>query len=232
MTSPMNLEEVMTILESEGTEQAQKIYRRHGAAGPVFGVSFAVINKLAKKIKINHDLALELWATGNHDARQLAAKIVDPAAMTLTSARSWIKGASDYMTVGAVAGVVAASPHARRLSEEWRGKRDEWVASAGWLIVAFSAENPEVFTAAELNDLLSQIEAEIHDRPNRVRHEMNQCLITIALRSKSLQKRAVATARRIGPVVVDHGETGCKTPEAVGYIEKTVAHRERKLAAG
>lgn len=227
----MTFDEVMASLESQGTEQARKIYRRHGATGPVFGVSFAVINKLAKKIKIDHLLALELWATGNHDARQLAAKIVDPSALTLGAARSWQKTAADYPTVGAVAGVVSASPHARRLSDEWRDKRDEWTASTGWLIVAFSAENPDVFTVAELNVLLAQIEAEIHDRPNRVRHEMNQAVITIALRSKTLQKRAIATARRIGPVVVDHGVTGCKTPEAVGYIEKTVAHREHKLVA-
>ncbi len=224
------LDEVMATLESEGTEQARKIYRRHGATGPVFGVSFAVINKLAKKIKVDHVLALELWATGNHDARQLAAKIVDPDALTLGAARSWLRSADDYVAVGAVAGVVAASPHARRLSDEWRDKRDEWVASTGWLIVAFSAENPDVFTVAELNSLLTQIEAEVHDRPNRVRHEMNQAIITIALRSKNLQKRAVAVAGRIGPVVVDHGETGCKTPDAVPYIEKTVAHREKKLA--
>ncbi len=227
----MTFDEVMATLESQGTEQARTIYRRHGATGPVFGVSFAVINKLARRIKIDHPLALELWATGNHDARQLAAKIVDPATLTLRAARSWLNGADDYMTVGAVAGVVAASPHARRLSDEWRDKRDEWTASTGWLIVAFSAENPRVFTAADLTTLLAQIASEIHDRPNRVRHEMNQAVITIALRSKPLQKRALAAARRIGPVEVDHGETGCKTPEAIGYIEKTVAHRERKLAA-
>ena len=37
-----------------------------------------------------------------------------------------------------------------------------------------------------------------------------------------------AAARRIGTVEVDHGETGCKTPDAEPYIKKTLAHRKKK----
>ena len=35
-------------------------------------------------------------------------------------------------------------------------------------------------------------------------------------------------AKRIGKVEVDHGETGCKTQDAVTYIQKAKAHRARK----
>ena len=37
---------------------------------------------------------------------------------------------------------------------------------------------------------------------------------------------ALAAAKRIGTVEVDHGETGCQTPDAGPYIRKTVAHRK------
>jgi hypothetical protein len=30
----------------------------------------------------------------------------------------------------------------------------------------------------------------------------------------------LAAAARIGPVEVDHGETGCKTPDAAAYIKR------------
>lgn len=43
------------------------------------------------------------------------------------------------------------------------------------------------------------------------------------MRTPKLEKIAIAAAVRIGPVEVDHGETACKAPEAVSYIEKTVA---------
>ena len=57
---------------------------------------------------------------------------------------------------------------------------------------------------------------------------MNGALIGIGLRSAGREKKAVAVARRIGVVEVDHGETGCKTPDAAGYIAKTKAHRAKR----
>ena len=52
-------------------------------------------------------------------------------------------------------------------------------------------------------------------------------MIAIDLRPK-LQKKAIAAAKRIGKVEVDHGETGCKTPDAASYIAKTVEYRKKK----
>ncbi|MEZ5405685.1 MAG: hypothetical protein R3F23_05755 [Verrucomicrobiia bacterium] len=43
-----------------------------------------------------------------------------------------------------------------------------------------------------------------------------------------IRKSAKTVAKGIGKVVVDHGETGCKTPDAVSYIEKIKAWRNRK----
>ena len=57
---------------------------------------------------------------------------------------------------------------------------------------------------------------------------MNNALINVGVRNSKLQKKAIAAARRIGEVDVDHGETGCKTPDAVAYIKKTVAHNNKK----
>jgi len=38
----------------------------------------------------------------------------------------------------------------------------------------------------------------------------------------------LAAAKRIGKVEVDHGETGCKTPDAAAYIRKVLDHRRKK----
>ena len=218
----------MLELEAAGTEQTRRTYARHGVTTPMFGVSYAVLRKLQKRIGTDHELALDLWATGNHDARVLACEVVDRARMTVRLADSWVRDADCYVIAGAVAGAVAASPVARSRSDAWRDRTGEWVASAGWGIVAGTAEDDTIWTTAELRALLHQIEAEIHERPDRVRHEMNGALIAIALRDGNLRRQATATARRIGPLHVDHGETSCTTPDAVDYIERTVAHRSRR----
>jgi hypothetical protein len=74
---------------------------------------------------------------------------------------------------------------------------------------------------------LEMIERGIHSAKNRVRAAMNGALIGIGMRNSRLEKKALAAAARIGRVEVDHGETGCKTPDAAAYIRKAAARKKR-----
>ena len=225
-----NFSAVMAQLEAVGTAQNRKIYARHGAAEPMFGVSYANLGKIAKPIKTNHALAVELWDSGNHDARVLALRVADPAAVGESLAGRWLRDVDNYILAEGLGGLCAQSPHARELSDAWRDRSGEWEASTGWFIVTCTAEDPGVWSIEELRGLLGQIEVEIGQRPNRVRHEMNGALITMALRDGNLRRSVIAAAARIGQVKVDHGQTGCKTPEVAPYVERTLAHRAAKAA--
>jgi hypothetical protein len=57
---------------------------------------------------------------------------------------------------------------------------------------------------------------------------MNSALISIGIRNDRMEKLAIAAAKRIGPVEVDHGETDCKTPDAEDYIKKARARTKKK----
>ncbi len=225
-----NVSAVMAELEAVGTAQNRKVYARHGAAEPMFGVSYAELGRIAKPIKTNHPLAVDLWDTGNHDARVLALRVADEAAVDEPLASRWLRDVDNYILAEGLGGLCAQTPHARALSYSWRDRPDEWPASVGWFIVMCTAEDPEVWSVGELRGLMGQIEAEIDERPNRVRHEMNGALIVMALRDGNLRRSVLAAARRIGAVQVDHGQTGCKTPEVAPYVERTLAHRAAKAA--
>ena len=225
-----DLGSVMEQLEAAGTAQNRKVYARHGAAEPMFGVSYAALDKVAKPIKTDHGLAQELWATGNHDARVLALRVADPSVLDESLARRWLASVDNYILAEGLGGLCAQTSYARALSDSWRDDPSEWPASVGWFIVTCSAEDPGVWSLEELHGLLAQIEAEIGERPNRVRHEMNGAMIVMALRDASLREAVLAAAGRIGPVRVDHGQTGCKTPEVAPYVERTLAHRAAKAA--
>ena len=73
----MTLQEVMTELEAYGNPQTKKTLIPHGAKEPFFGVKVADLKKILKKTKKNHDLSLELYATGNSDAMYLAGLMAD-----------------------------------------------------------------------------------------------------------------------------------------------------------
>ena len=224
----MELTEVMEELEAMGTEQNRKVYPRHGARFPMFGVSFANLGALQKRIKTDHALAMALWQTGNHDARMLACRIADPAAVSVSDANEMAKACDNYVVAESFAGMLSDAPIAHGRGARWRDRKDEWIASAGWAITASLALKEQV-SAGEGRALLDQIEAEISTRPNRVRHEMNQVVIALGLLPE-LHDRALEVAAAISPVDVDHGETSCQTPDAAAYIERTLAHRAKMAA--
>ncbi len=226
----MTCTEAMARLKMLGTAQNRKVYGRHGAIGPMFGVSYANLSKLQNRIKVDHGLALGLWATKNHDARVLATKIADPARLTVSQAEAWVKDCGDHVITAALAGLVARSPIAQKRMEKWTRSRDEWVSATGWSVLSYLAGEGSSLSSAYLAPLIGIIEKKIHAAPNRTRYSMNNALISIGALSPALQKKAMAAAGRIGKVKVDHGETGCKTPDAAGYILKTVAHRKKKAS--
>jgi 3-methyladenine DNA glycosylase AlkD len=60
----MILAEAMSRLAALGSEKMRQMNARNGAGDSQFGVKMGDIRNIAKEIKSDHKLALELWATG------------------------------------------------------------------------------------------------------------------------------------------------------------------------
>lgn len=219
--------EVLQELKSLGNEQTRKTYKRHGVGDKQFGVSYSNLGKLQKKIKTDHNLAGKLWASGVHDAQILATMIADPGKMTAKEIDTWSKSLSNYVLTGAVAGLVGKTFLARQKAAQWSKSKEEWLGSAGWQILSGLASRDTELPDSFFLPYLDTIESDIHKRKNRVRHAMNGALISIGARNSSLQKKALSVAAKIGKVEVDHGETGCKTPDAANYMRKIVERKEQ-----
>jgi 3-methyladenine DNA glycosylase AlkD len=225
----MNVEEVMKQLETFGSEQTRKTYGRHGVKNEMFGVSFAHLGALTKKLKSNHELAIKLWATRNHDAQILATMIADAKLMNASLLEEWAKSLTNYPITDAFAKLAAQTPFTQKKFEKWMNAKNEWMSYAGWLMLAQAVANPAL-PDAYFENHLATIERDIHARQNRVKHAMNMALIAIGTRNDKLQKQALAVARKIGKVEVDHGDTSCKTPDAADYILKVTEHRKKRVA--
>ncbi len=216
--------EALKALEAAGTAQNRKVYARHGVSGAQFGVSYAELGKLAKAAGADQELAEALWASGNHDARVLATMVADTGALRSATLDTWAKELGDHVLTSAVASLAAKTRFAGTKWKHWTRKRDEWISAAGWNVVASLAPDGGI-PAADCATLLETIETTIHAAPNRTRHAMNMALIAIGLASSRLERQAIAAAKRIGKVEVDHGETSCKTPDAITYIRKAAKRR-------
>jgi 3-methyladenine DNA glycosylase AlkD len=227
----MSLAETMRALEKAGSAQTRKTYARHGAQEPMFGVSFATLKILVKKIGVDHELALQLWDTKNHDARTLAMKVADPARIAPAVLDRWAGQINRRMCGGYVAMLAAESPHGAAKAREWLAATEPRLRATGWTLSGMLAMLDETTPDDWFVKRLEKIEKSIHSAPNAEREAMNQALITIGGRNPALRKAATAAAKRIGKVEVDHGDTDCKTPDAAPYIEKMWAHAAAKKFA-
>jgi len=220
---------VMAELEKAGSAQTRKTYARHGAEEPMFGVSFATLKAMTKRIDVDHELALALWDTKNFDARNLAVKIVDPARMTPALLDRWVNEAAASRMCGNYAAMLASEgPHGEKKVVEWLGSKDAKKRGNGWTLLGQLAQRNESLPDAFFEKRLAEIEKTIHSAPNWERETMNMAVICLGLRNKALRKAATAAAKRIGKVEIDYGDTACKTPDAAQYIEKTWAHSTSK----
>lgn len=220
----MTLEEAMATLEAAGSEQTRKIYRKHGALDPLFGVNYSTLKPLMKRIGVDHALALKLWETGNHDARNLAVKVVDPAQMSSAELDHWALDPRAGMFHSYVAQIITETPLARTKAEAWLASSADNERTAGWALVSAMAMNNAEIPDAWFAARLAEIEKLIHTAPNAEREAMNLAVISIGCHSVDLRTAAYEAAVRIGQVAIDHGDTACKTPEAPAYIEKAWTH--------
>ena len=217
------LSKVLAALKKNGTEQTRKTFARHGAPGDMYGVKVADLKVIAKQIKGNQQLACQLYESHNPDAQYLAGMVADGAQMTTNQLQAWATNASWSMVAEySVPGVACENSATRSLAIKWIKSKQESIASSGWCTYAgLVAILPDKeLDTKEIKSLLDQIIENIDSAPNRVRYTMNGFVIAVGCYVKPLLKQAKATAKAIGTVSVEMGETACKVPLAVETIKK------------
>ena len=228
----MELAHIINQLQLLGTEQNRKVYKKHGAGDNLYGVSFANLLKLKKQVVspegrkgVHHRLGLRLWETGNADARTLACMIFESDRFDRETLERMVAEVDYHVVADKFAESVSYSPFYKQLSEEWMDRGEEFIKRCGFMVIAMRLKN-KLPVETDLEKIVNKIESEIDKAPNRAREGMNNTLIMIGIQSQVLCERAMESAKRIGEVEVDHGETACKTYDAVHEIRR-IAKRKK-----
>lgn len=219
----MTADEIVKELRSLGSESIRKVLLKHGAREPLFGVKIEDLKKLKKRVGTDYQLALDLYATGIYDAMYLAGIIADDTRMTKKDLQKWVDTARSRTLCGyVVAPVAAGGRHGRELALKWIDSPKESVAATGWATLGslVSITPDEQLDLVELQKLLDRAATSIHDAPNHVRYAMNAFVISVGCYVAPLTAAAVKTAKAIGTVTVDMGDTGCKVPLATDYLRR------------
>ena len=158
----------------------------------------------------------------------LATMVADPKQVDEALLDAWAADLDHYVLTDAFTGLAGQTAWAREKMTAWMDAEDEWLGSAGWGLLAHLAMKDDPLPDACFEPFFEIVEQRIHGAKNRVRYAMNNALIAMGTRSEALEARALAAARRIGPVHVDHGQTSCRTPDAATYLPKARTHRRKK----
>lgn len=227
----MTFEEIIQFLEEHGTEQNRRIYRNHGVVGEVYGVKVADLKVVQKKVKKNHELSLQLYATGNYDAMYLAGLIADEEKMSKQELDRWMTGVDNHLIpTYAVAPVAAKSSYGLELARKWMRSKDEFVVAGGYAtyIAMINKKSKEELDLIEIEEILDHIVEVIHQERNQVRYQMNAFVIAAGGYIPSLANKARDYGNTIGKVEVNMGNTACKVPLITPYIDKMIARNEKK----
>lgn len=222
----MTTKEILAHLESLGDEKTKNTYQQIGAKEPLFGVKVQDLKKILKATKKNHQLSLELFATGNYDAMYLAGLMADENQITKTDLEKWVSQAYfSYLSEYTVPWVAAETNFGFELGLKWITSDVETIAAAGWGTLAYYAgvNEDENLDIQAYSDLLDKVGNEIYSAKNRTRYAMNGFVIAIGSYVKELTVKSKEIAVKIGKVTVDVGGTACKVPLATDYIDKVIA---------
>ncbi len=210
--------DLMAELAALEDPRARAVNERHGDD---HGVNLGTLRAVAKRLKTQHDLARELWATGDTAARLLALLVCRPKAFEKDDLDHMVRAAGapkvhDWL----VNYVVKKSPHAEELRLAWLADPDPVVASAGWALTTERvAKRPE---GLDLAGLLDVVEAEMKDAPDRLQWAMNHCLAQIGIEHAAHRARAIDIGERLRVLEDYPTPRNCTSPFAPVWIAEMV----------
>ncbi len=214
--------EVLAELAALEDPKVRAVNARHGDD---HGVNLGKLRALAKQLKVQPDLARELWATGDTAARLVSLLICRPKSLERDELDAMMREARvpkvhDWL----VSYVVKKGRHAEELRVIWFADSDPVVASAGWALTADRvAKRPD---GLDLNGLLDTIEAEMKDAPDRLQWAMNTCLAQIGIEHPQYRARALDIGERLGVLKDYPTPPNCTSPFAPLWIAEMVRRQK------
>ena len=193
------VEALLTELAALGSEKDRAGMARYGIkVDDAFGVSIYELRRLAKPLHCDHELALALWATGNHEARLLATIVDDPGQVDEGQMEAWVLDLDSWDVCDQLtSNLLDKTALAYDKAHEWAAREDEFVKRAAFALMAALAVQDKAAADERFLAFLALIEVHADDPRNFVKKAVNWALRNVGKRNGALNAAAVACAERI-----------------------------------
>lgn len=206
------LEKILQELKEQAKESVIKIYVKQGIQEKILGVQKGVMRKLAKEIKQDHPLALELWDTNIYEARVLAIELFDPNKFSLDQIKNLVLSTESIVLLDELTLTIFESIYPRLdILDLWKHEKDLRLVRSAWN-AAIANVITKKYDENQLSQLLDAIERSILKRDELVQYAMNRCVVEIGVRNKALTQRCLALGEHLGLYKDMKVAKGCTSP--------------------
>ena len=195
----MNAQEILARLASQANPANVAGMARYGINPEnTLGIPIPALRSLAKESGRDHALAQDLWDSGIHEARILAAFVEDPSQVTEAQMERWARDLDSWDVCDQVcANLFDRTPYAYQKATEWSSREEEFVRRAAFSLMAALASHDKKAPDEKFESFLPLIVRASTDERNFVKKAVNWALRGIGKRNLALNGRAIECARQI-----------------------------------
>jgi len=217
----MNTDDILAEFEAAGSERLRAQNARHGVDQPQFGVKMGDIRAMAKRIKKNHPLAMDLWSNGYFEGQMLALLILNPRELTVEDMDGMVQSIrSPQVADWFGTNVSKRHPEKERARQMWMVSDHSWALRAGWSLTAERIAKDA--DGLNLEALLERIATEMPTASPQVQWMMNTALAFVGIHHAALREQAVTLGERMGIYRDYPTPKGCTSPFAPIWIAEMV----------
>jgi len=195
----MTVQEVLAELRAMESPRNREGMARFGInTGSALGIKVTDLRKFARFIQKDHNLARDLWKSGIHEARILAAIVADHKRISREEIEEWARDFNSWDLVDQTCNnLIRKTEFAHDLALEWSGREEEFIRRAGFSLMAVLAVHDKGAPDGVFENYLAVIETGAGDERNFVMKSVNWALRQIGKRSPYLGKKAINCAEKI-----------------------------------
>ncbi len=161
------------------------------------GVSVPDIRRIAKRAGIDPALAADLWATGIHEARTVAALVANPHTITRRTMNAWAADLDSWDVTDMLADTLAWTPHADRAIADWSHARHGFTKRLAFAMIARLAVSDKDADDEAFIRWFPLIGSAAVDERNEVKKAVNWALRQIGKRNLALHAAAIVEAEAL-----------------------------------
>jgi len=192
------LDEMLAQLSQMANPANVEGQKRFGIRGEkLLGISMYDLRDLSKGIN-DHELALQLWQTGIHEARMLAGQIDVPAQVTRAQMEAWVNEFDSWDLCDQVTDeLFIHTTFAEEVLPVWAQREEEFVRRAAFAMIAAMVVHRKDISDESMRGYFALIETYASDERNFVWKAVNWALRNLGKWRPRLRAEAVACAKRV-----------------------------------